>query len=380
MSQGQTSFANQDLSGLPLQEMANQYVSEAGGRANTSIGSASADAGLSGTQFSETRDFNIGKGATLGSGLNMPEDFASQQQPEVLAQAPIGGLETAGTISGTASQQEPEILAQAPIEGLETAGTISGTGDIPQSGVDASVGNTAVLDPELNLTASKGLDSGLQPIPEETSSISAGNLVQPDPAVNIISVASTEELEPNFATLKGLSSEVQPAQTEILPTIATENLAQPVPDAGLTSAAGSGALSGAMATKEPIDLKGTFIFSPIEGKFLSDQGLIGKMDPYCKVTLGFHSGKTSVAKDEGLHPVWNDAITLERKHNEEFAKIKVKDNDKITFNDNIGEAKIPLHEVALKGASSQWYPIFKKEKQTGEILVNVSFQPKEVPL
>lgn len=101
------------------------------------------------------------------------------------------------------------------------------------------------------------------------------------------------------------------------------------------------------------------------------------MDPYCKIKLGHHRGKTAVAKSEGTNPVWNDVITLQKKHKEEFAKMKVKDNDKLRINDKIGEAKIPLGEIIAKGTVNQWYPVFKKDKQTGEVLMENSFVPKD---
>ena len=123
---------------------------------------------------------------------------------------------------------------------------------------------------------------------------------------------------------------------------------------------------------------GTFLFRPLQGKFIKDKDPIGKMDCYCKFKIGFHSGKSSVAKSEGTNPTWTDVISLNRKHNEQFAKLKIKDKDRTTLNDKVGEAKIPLNEIAAKGRVQQWFNVYKKEQLAGEILLDVEFQPRTV--
>jgi hypothetical protein len=119
--------------------------------------------------------------------------------------------------------------------------------------------------------------------------------------------------------------------------------------------------------------QGEFIFRFLEGKFISDKDPVGKMDPYCKVKLGWHSGKTGVAKSQGTNPTWTDTIVLPRKHNETFAKIKVKDKDRLTLNDRIGEVKVNLDEIVSRGKVTQWYPVSKKEKPAGEILLDIEY-------
>jgi len=121
---------------------------------------------------------------------------------------------------------------------------------------------------------------------------------------------------------------------------------------------------------------GTIVFRPIEGKFAKDKDIVGKMDIYCKFKIGWHSGKSSISKNEGAYPTWGDVISVDRKHNEEFAKLKVKDKDRMSLNDKIGEAKIPLNEIAAKGRVQQWFSVYKKDQLTGEILLDVEFQPR----
>jgi len=121
--------------------------------------------------------------------------------------------------------------------------------------------------------------------------------------------------------------------------------------------------------------QGQFIFRPLEGRFINDKDPMGKMDPYVKIKLGWHSGKSAVAKSEGQNPTWNDAIALPRKHNETFAKIKVKDKDRATLNDRIGDVKVNLDEIVSRGRVTQWYTVTKKDKSAGEILLDIEYSP-----
>jgi len=120
---------------------------------------------------------------------------------------------------------------------------------------------------------------------------------------------------------------------------------------------------------------GTVTFRPIEGRFMKDKDIIGKMDPYCKFKIGWRSGKSSVAKGQGLNAIWaGDAITLKVK-NHEFAKLKVKDKDRLRPDDRIGSAEIPLAQLIQQGTTKQWISITKGNQVTGEVLIEMTFSP-----
>jgi len=122
--------------------------------------------------------------------------------------------------------------------------------------------------------------------------------------------------------------------------------------------------------------QGQFTFRPLEGRFTKDKDLIGKMDCYVKVKLGWHTAKTGVAQSQGTTPIWTDAITLARKHNETFAKLTVKDKDRVSKNDRLGAVKINLDVVVQKGRVQNWYPIATRTGEPrGEILVDVEYVP-----
>lgn len=121
---------------------------------------------------------------------------------------------------------------------------------------------------------------------------------------------------------------------------------------------------------------GTITFRPIEGRFLKDKDWVGKMDPYCKFKIGWRSGKSSVAKSQGLNANWaGEAIELKVK-NHEYAKLKVKDKDRLRPDDRIGSAEIPLAQLMQQRSMKQWIPITKNNTVTGEVLVEMMFNPQ----
>jgi len=136
----------------------------------------------------------------------------------------------------------------------------------------------------------------------------------------------------------------------------------------------AGTTAGTTGTKHAN--RGTITFRPIEGKFNKDKDLVGKMDPYCKFKIGWHRGKSSVAKSEGTNPTWGgDAITIKCK-GQEFAKIKVKDHDKFRHDDNLGTAKIPLAQLYQQGSLAQWIPLTKRDVVVGEVYVEMEYAPR----
>jgi len=121
-------------------------------------------------------------------------------------------------------------------------------------------------------------------------------------------------------------------------------------------------------------MPGTFVFRPIEADLKHDEDFISKMDPYCKFTLGWHSGESSVAKSQGKHPKWNDTIMLERKHDEHSCKLVLKDQDPLK-DDLIGETVINLDNVMMSGKLTQWYQLSHHSKDAGKVLIDIEYVP-----
>ena len=124
-------------------------------------------------------------------------------------------------------------------------------------------------------------------------------------------------------------------------------------------------------------MPGFIAFTPIEAKFATDKDPEAKIDPYCKFKIGWHSGKTNVStlKEESLQAKWADVVTLERNHDESFAKLKVKDKTALGFDGVIGQPKIDLELVMANKKIAQWYTIYNKDKPTGEVFMSVEYVP-----
>jgi Ca2+-dependent lipid-binding protein len=120
-------------------------------------------------------------------------------------------------------------------------------------------------------------------------------------------------------------------------------------------------------------MPGTFVFHPIKAKLEDDKEGLVKMDPYCKFKIGWHHGKTSVASHAGKKPKWSDSVALDRSHDEHFAKLKVKDRDRSSMDDILGETKIDLDDIAKKGKVQEWFKLYRKDKLMGQILLDIKY-------
>jgi len=147
---------------------------------------------------------------------------------------------------------------------------------------------------------------------------------------------------------------------------------------------------------------GTITFRPLEAKFTIDNSLLYKIETYCKFKIGVHREKSSLSDGTGANPTWrNNDVVIKVKKNSEYAKLTVKslcrcdkgfDGTNVpintvisgplanvemrTFRDKIGCAKIPLESVLTGQPTKEWIPISKKDKVTGEVLVEMFFTPK----
>jgi len=64
-------------------------------------------------------------------------------------------------------------------------------------------------------------------------------------------------------------------------------------------------------------------------------------------------GKTSIIKAASNNPIWNDVITFNWDPTlDQRLRFRVRDADKITKNDNVGEAWLQLQDYVAKGQNS----------------------------
>jgi C2 domain len=98
--------------------------------------------------------------------------------------------------------------------------------------------------------------------------------------------------------------------------------------------------------------------------------ILFKMDPFVEIAIGPNRYKTTVHKNGGKRPQWNETFTHELYGNEGDMSVIVWDQDRRKV-DLVGETKINLGQVLANGSSSNWYELFWRGKTAGRILINL---------
>lgn len=98
--------------------------------------------------------------------------------------------------------------------------------------------------------------------------------------------------------------------------------------------------------------------------------ILFKMDPFVEIAIGANRYKTTVHKNGGKRPQWNETFTHELYGNEGDMSVIVWDQDRKKV-DLVGETKINLGQVLANGSSSNWYELFWRGKTAGRILINL---------
>ena len=140
------------------------------------------------------------------------------------------------------------------------------------------------------------------------------------------------------------------------PNLKTKTTVQPPGPVGPSSPPGHSHFPPAQA------YYGNLAIKPQYGKFAKDLDLISKMDPYVVLHVGEQTFKSSVCKNGGLEPVWNETLNVPINGQPEI-KLQVLDKDMITKDGLIGEAMIPVAALLQQGGYSQWYTVFDLNKQ-----------------
>jgi len=118
-------------------------------------------------------------------------------------------------------------------------------------------------------------------------------------------------------------------------------------------------------------MTGVLNIRPLEAKLTHDTEIFGKMDPYCEVLIGSEKVKGKTCHGGGKHPTWQDVITVHRK-GEPVLYIELKDDDP-GKDDIIGVCQINLE--GIPHTSTNWYPVYFKQKHAGEIHIELVFTP-----
>jgi len=124
-------------------------------------------------------------------------------------------------------------------------------------------------------------------------------------------------------------------------------------------------------------INGRLYLTILEGKELSKQDPVLKMDPYCIVKIGSNERRTKTHNRGGSKPNWGETLTFSLSGADEKNKVKFRlwDAD-VVSDDRIGQANVTLGELA-RYPREQWIQLTSwrnKRKICGYILVSVKFE------
>jgi len=120
-------------------------------------------------------------------------------------------------------------------------------------------------------------------------------------------------------------------------------------------------------------MPGTIILKPLEAKIAFESN----SDSYCVATIGKSIAKSSMSRNSGNFPCWDDAMIV-RTGDEPICLLEVKDKD-VQAGEIIGAAEIDLKEVTERGKMTKWYELYNKNQAAGQILVEIAYSAGEYP-
>lgn len=115
----------------------------------------------------------------------------------------------------------------------------------------------------------------------------------------------------------------------------------------------------------------------VSAKGLENSDFLSSMDPYVILTCRTQEQKSSVAKDQGSTPEWNETFLFTISGHVPELNLKIMDKDTFSADDFVGEANIPLEPVFEEGSLPPTaYNVVKDGEYKGEIRVSLTFLPE----
>jgi len=135
-------------------------------------------------------------------------------------------------------------------------------------------------------------------------------------------------------------------------------------------------LVGGSSSKHKGNINGTLSLTILEGKDLSKEDPLMKMDPYCIVKIGSTERRTKTHNRGGSKPSWGDTLTFSLTSADEKTPVKFRlwDAD-VVSDDRIGQTTVTLGELA-RHTREEWIQLTSwrnKRRICGYILVSVKF-------
>lgn len=115
----------------------------------------------------------------------------------------------------------------------------------------------------------------------------------------------------------------------------------------------------------------TLLIRPVAAQLTHNTDFfLARMDPFVEIAVGPARYKTTIHKNGGKRPQWNETFSHQLFGGESEMAIIVWDQDRRKA-DLVGETRINLAQVLAHGSSSNWYELFWRGKSAGRILINM---------
>ncbi len=102
----------------------------------------------------------------------------------------------------------------------------------------------------------------------------------------------------------------------------------------------------------------------IEARLTRDTEMFGKMDPFCKIQYRDQNITTTVQKNAGKLPRWNETFDINVQYQGDDVHLEVLDED-ITKNDVVGSSTFKMSSLCVNQGIDTWFDIQYKGKKAG---------------
>ncbi|KAG2592858.1 hypothetical protein PVAP13_5NG582800 [Panicum virgatum] len=136
--------------------------------------------------------------------------------------------------------------------------------------------------------------------------------------------------------------------------------------------------------------KGVLEVHLVDARGLSGSDFLGKIDPYVIVQYRSQERKSSVARDQGRNPCWNEVFKFQINSSASSAQhkliLRIMDHDHFSSDDFLGEATIDVTDIISLGAERGSYHlnagkhnvVLADSTYHGEIKVGITFTAAQV--
>eukprot|EP00347_Sterkiella_histriomuscorum_P014805 403359458 len=104
-----------------------------------------------------------------------------------------------------------------------------------------------------------------------------------------------------------------------------------------------------------------------------------QMDPYVVLEFQGHQFRTKILNHAGKHPIWNESFTIHVNSMNDEIRLIVMDKDFGKPDDVVGSTNIKVSSLCFNNGSQDWFILDYKQKQAGQILLESTFYPSNVP-